>query len=136
MTRRDRNRVLRFLNGGSPEEIERFKREAQTAAEISHPNVAAVYEIGEHDRRPFLAMQFIAGSTLRTFPRTDRRQLVRLVRDAARAVHAAHARGIVHRDFKPENLLEEHEVNGGDGVLAPRRSCERTPIPTRRSKSP
>ncbi len=97
--------ALKLLRGSDDEEIARFKREAQTAAALVHPNIAAIYEVGEDAGRHFIAMQFIEGQTLKTHPRHDRRALVRLLRDAARALAAAHARSVVHRDVKPENLM-------------------------------
>jgi len=97
--------ALKFLNGGDDEEIARFKREAHTAGRLSHPNIAAIYEVGESDGRHWIAMQFIPGQTLKAFPRTDTRKLIELVRDAARGLAYAHEEGIVHRDIKPENLM-------------------------------
>ncbi len=97
--------ALKLLKGVDPDEVARFKREAQTAARLSHPNIAAVYEVGEWDGRPFIAMQYIAGSTLPSGG--DPRALAALVRDAARAVHHAHELRIVHRDLKPANIMVE-----------------------------
>jgi tetratricopeptide (TPR) repeat protein/predicted Ser/Thr protein kinase len=86
------------------EESARFTREAETAATLSHPHIAAIYEAGEDKGRHFLAMQFVDGVTLQKHPRRDRKALVRILRDAARAVAAAHDQGIVHRDLKPANI--------------------------------
>ena len=97
--------ALKFLKGGDEDEILRFKREAQTAGQLSHPNIAAVYEVGEDHGRHYIAMQFVDGQTLKTYPRNDRMALARLMRDATRAVVYAHEQGIVHRDLKPENLM-------------------------------
>jgi hypothetical protein len=97
--------ALKFLKGGDEDEILRFKREAQTAGQLSHPNIAAVYEVGEDRNRHYIAMQFVDGQTLKTYPRNDKMALARLMRDAARAVAYAHQQGIVHRDLKPENLM-------------------------------
>ncbi len=99
--------ALKFLKGADEEEIIRFKREAQTAARLSHPNIAAVYEVGAANGRHYIAMQFVAGTTLAALPRRDVGRLVRLVRDAARALETAHVQGIVHRDLKPANLMIE-----------------------------
>jgi tetratricopeptide (TPR) repeat protein len=99
--------ALKFLNSKSRDEIARFEREAQTAAKLSHPNIAAVYAVGEESGRPFIAMQLVRGRTLAVFPRDDRRVLVEFVRQAALAVHYAHGEGVIHRDLKPHNLMVE-----------------------------
>jgi tetratricopeptide (TPR) repeat protein len=110
--------ALKFLKHDAPEELERFRREAQTAAQLNHPNIAAVYEVGESSGKPFIAMQFVAGVTLGSFPRKDLHHLVRLVRDAAVAVHYAHERKVIHRDLKPANLMVDPlavKASGGSG---------------------
>jgi tetratricopeptide (TPR) repeat protein len=99
--------ALKFLNSPSRDEAARFEREAQTAAKLSHPNIAAVYAVGEEGGRPYIALQLVRGRTLSVFPRDDRRVLVEFVRQAALAVHYAHGEGIVHRDLKPQNLMVE-----------------------------
>ncbi len=99
--------ALKFLHHEDPDQLARFRREAQTAAALSHPNIASVYEVGEADGKPFIAMQYVAGQTLATFPRNDLRLLAGLVRDAALALHHAHERGVIHRDLKPANLMVE-----------------------------
>jgi len=97
--------ALKFLRSGQGDEIARFKREAQTAAKLSHPNIAAIYEVSEDRGHPFIAMQFIDGVTLKRVPRRDRRAIAACLRDAARAVGYGHAQGIIHRDLKPENVM-------------------------------
>jgi tetratricopeptide (TPR) repeat protein len=97
--------ALKFLKGGNDDEIQRFVREAQLAGKLSHPHIAAIYDVGQDRDRHFIAMQFVDGRTLRGLPRPDPQGLARLLRDAARAVHYAHEQGIVHRDLKPDNLM-------------------------------
>ncbi|MBI2898917.1 MAG: protein kinase [Planctomycetes bacterium] len=99
--------ALKFLHSEYADDIQRFTREAQTAAKLNHPNIVSVYEVGELAGHPFLAMQFVEGQTLSTFPRDDRKLLVELARDVALAVHSAHEQGIIHRDLKPENIMVE-----------------------------
>ncbi len=106
--------ALKFLKGGDQDLIVRFQREAQLAGQLNHPNIAAIYDVGQDQGRLYIAMQFVDGGTLKDVPKSDRRSLVGLVRDAARAVHAAHERGIVHRDLKPENLMVTSPGAGRD----------------------
>jgi tetratricopeptide (TPR) repeat protein/predicted Ser/Thr protein kinase len=105
--------ALKFLKGDDAVEIARFRREAQTAGRLQHPNIAAIYEVGEDQGRHFIAMQFVDGRTLLAFSGGDRRLLVRLVRDAARAAHFAHEQGVVHRDLKPDNVMVQTRTPSG-----------------------
>src|SRR5579862_7594192 len=97
--------ALKFLKGGDDDEIARFQREAQTAGRLHHANIAAIYEVNQDQGRRYIAMQFIDGQNFHDFPREDRRLLVRLMVDAARALQYAHEQGVIHRDLKPENLM-------------------------------
>ena len=97
--------ALKFLRGGDPEEIARFKREAQVAGRLNHPNICGIFEAGEDRGEHFIAMQYVEGQTLKTYPREDGAMLVKLVRFATRAVAYAHEQGVVHRDLKPENVM-------------------------------
>jgi serine/threonine-protein kinase len=86
----------------------RFRGEAGAAARLSHPNIVQVYEVGEHQGCPYLAMEYVDGDSLAA--RTGGtplppRAAAELVRTLARAVHYAHERGVVHRDLKPANIL-------------------------------
>jgi eukaryotic-like serine/threonine-protein kinase len=86
----------------------RLVREAQALARLQHPNVVAVYDAGEDRGHVFLAMQFVQGETLAQHLRGPARpwkQVLRLFLDAGRGLAAAHAAGIIHRDFKPSNVL-------------------------------
>ena len=86
----------------------RMQREAQALARLSHPNVVHVYEVGLADGRLFLAMEFVEGRDLREWlaqaPRTWR-QIVDVCTQAGRGLAAAHAAGLIHRDFKPANII-------------------------------
>jgi serine/threonine protein kinase/tetratricopeptide (TPR) repeat protein len=96
---------------GSPtdaREHERLLREARAAAAFDHPNAVAVHDVGEHDGVPYLAMELVEGRDLRACmgdASVTREQKMRWLIDAARALHAAHQRGLIHRDVKPENVM-------------------------------
>jgi tetratricopeptide (TPR) repeat protein len=86
----------------------RLLREAQTLARVSHPNVVQVYEVGQHDDEIFVAMEFVRGGTLRTWLREQPRpwpEVLAVYLQAGRGLAAAHAAGVVHRDFKPDNVM-------------------------------
>jgi hypothetical protein len=90
------------------EALDRFRREAEAVARLQHPNIVQVYEIGEHDGLPFFSLEFVAGGSLdRRLAGTPQEpgESARLLAVLARAVEAAHARGILHRDLKPANIL-------------------------------
>ena len=101
-------KVLRpYLARGSTTR-DRFLREAQMAAGLSHPNVVPVYDVGESDGRLYIVMEFVDGTSLaRALAplRQDLPKLMETLERAARGVAAAHAKGIVHRDLKPANIL-------------------------------
>ncbi|HEX2570542.1 MAG TPA: serine/threonine-protein kinase [Polyangia bacterium] len=104
--RLDRRVAIKLLHHGAAEP-ERLVREAQALAKLSHPNVVPVYEVGEHEGRIFLAMEFVDGPTLGTFLAEGRplEEVLRVFVQAGRGLAAAHAAGLVHRDFKPDNVL-------------------------------
>jgi hypothetical protein len=87
---------------------ERARREAQALAQVSHPNVVEVFDVGEHDGRPFVAMEYIEGLTLKAWLAEQQpswREIVAVFIEAGRGLVAAHRAGLVHRDFKPDNVL-------------------------------
>ncbi len=92
---------------------ERFKREAQLAASLDHPNILPVYEAGEIDGQLFLAMRFVVGTDLDSLIRRERalapERAIRIIEQVAAALDAAHGRGLVHRDVKPGNILIAEE---------------------------
>ncbi len=111
--RLQRTVAVKFLRSRDPAEVARFQREAQAQASIDHEHVCRVFEVGEIDGRGFLAMQFIDGETLR-HPVTefDLEERLEIMEQVARAVQAAHASGVVHRDLKPGNIMVERRDDG------------------------
>jgi tetratricopeptide (TPR) repeat protein/predicted Ser/Thr protein kinase len=98
--------ALKVLRQDDPEEVARFKREALTAAQLSHPNIADVHEVGQVGEEHFIAMRFVEGQTLGRL-RLSPPEALEAVAQAARAVHHAHQQGVIHRDLKPENLMRD-----------------------------
>lgn len=115
----NRRVALKFLIPGGPGEPNdsaaadaegrrRLLREARAAAQLDHPYICKVYEVGEHDGRPFLAMEYVEGLTLKARLDTSRPSLdeaVRIGAEITEALHFAHTRGIIHRDVKPANVM-------------------------------
>ena len=92
----------------SAESLERLRAEARAAAQIQHPNIVAIHEIGEHDGQPFFSMDYVEGENLEEHVRRrdlKPRPAAELVRTLALAVEAAHRGGVLHRDLKPSNVL-------------------------------
>jgi serine/threonine-protein kinase len=90
----------------------RLLREARAAAAIDHPNAVAIFDVGEVDGVPFIAMERVDGQTLRakmTDPSSTTSQKIGWLIDVAGALNAAHERGLVHRDVKPENVMVRHD---------------------------
>ncbi|HEY4594617.1 MAG TPA: serine/threonine-protein kinase, partial [Thermoanaerobaculia bacterium] len=105
--------ALKFLHRNDAAQTERFLREARSQARISHPNVCQVHEVGEAEGRPYIAMQYVDGRSLGELcEELTLDDKVRLVRDVARGIHAAHRSGLIHRDLKPGNILLAREETG------------------------
>ena len=107
----DRTVALKMILAGDaagPSELERFRTEAKVIARQRHPNIVQIFEVGEHEGRPYLSLEFVEGGRLdhkldgKPQPERDS---ARMVETLARAIHHAHGLGIIHRDLKPANIL-------------------------------
>ncbi len=107
----DRTIALKLLQKGFDDESarERFAREARAAGRLRHPNIVTVFDVGEHDDQPFIAMEYVPGETLdqlirRRTPLSIVNRLL-ILEDVCSGLHFAHTEGIVHRDIKPANVI-------------------------------
>jgi eukaryotic-like serine/threonine-protein kinase len=106
-----RDVALKMIRAGalaSPEEVQRFLREAEAAANLQHPNIVAIHEVGEHDGQHYFSMDYVAGRDLGALVKEgplSAQVAARYVKIIAEAIHFAHQRGILHRDMKPQNVL-------------------------------
>ena len=103
--------ALKMIRGGasaSPEQIDRFRVEAEAVARLQHPNIVQIFEVGEHEGDPFFALEFVAGGSLAAALASGSwtpLECAELIETLARAVHHAHQKNVVHRDLKPANVL-------------------------------
>jgi serine/threonine-protein kinase len=112
-----RNVALKFVKGDDTELVRRLLSEARAQARVEHERVCQVYEVGEVQGRPYIAMQFVDGQPLgQLASELTFEQKALVVREAAEGVHAAHRAGLIHRDLKPSNILVER---ADDGRLKP-----------------
>ncbi|HVF04407.1 MAG TPA: Stk1 family PASTA domain-containing Ser/Thr kinase [Frankiaceae bacterium] len=102
-------KILRPELASDPTFIARFRREAQAAASLNHPNIVSVFDTGDDTGTPFIVMEYVEGRTLRDILRTQGRMMpqraLEIVADVCAAVEHAHQQGLVHRDIKPANVM-------------------------------
>ncbi|MBX7116559.1 MAG: serine/threonine-protein kinase [Myxococcaceae bacterium] len=150
----DRKVALKILRvdipGVDPDEMRaRFMREAQAMARVVHPHVITVYDIGTYGPHAFFAMNFVEGGTLGTWARETERteaDIVAAYLKAGQGLAAAHAAGLVHRDFKPDNVLVSYDghifvtdfglVRANDAPELGAEPVERAPVPSVVSRKP
>jgi tRNA A-37 threonylcarbamoyl transferase component Bud32 len=103
--------ALKMIRAGtlaSPDEVQRFLREAEAAANLQHPNIVAIHEVGQHDGQHYFSMDYVAGRDLGDLVKDGplpARRAAGYLKTIAEAIHFAHQRGTLHRDLKPQNVL-------------------------------
>jgi tetratricopeptide (TPR) repeat protein len=122
-------KMIRSAAIAGPDQLARFNTEAESLAQLQHPNIVQVFEIGRHDDMPYLSMEFVAGETLEGAIQNEWfgfSESAQLVEKLSRAMFSAHQRGVLHRDLKPANVLlaEDREPKITDFGLAKRVSSD------------
>src|SRR5262249_37509844 len=101
-------KMLAYGHCASPEQVGRFRSEGRSVARLDHPNIARVFDFGEHEGQPYIIQEFIGGGSparqIGDFPWSPRRA-AEMIETLAGGVHYIHQHGIIHRDLKPSNVL-------------------------------
>ncbi len=121
----DRTVALKMIRSGlqaGPKDLERFRAEAAALARLQHPNIVQIYDVGETAGRPYFVLEYVAAGSLaqqlQGKPQPPRAAAA-FVENLARAIHAAHTNGVIHRDLKPGNILLQKTENGKQRVVKP-----------------
>ncbi len=106
--------IKMILDPGSagPQAVARFRREAESTARLRHPGIVALHEVGEHEGRPYIVMDYVRGETFEQLLKRDKvtpRRVAEIVRGVAAALDHAHKQGVIHRDVKPQNVLIDRD---------------------------
>src|SRR5262249_8802504 len=101
--------VREYGEYGELQQHRRFQREARAVAQLQHPHIMQIYDVGEHEGLPYIALEYVPGGSLSEKLRHTEglppRAAAEMVAKLARAVHHAHCHGVIHRDLKPSNVL-------------------------------
>ena len=105
-------KVIRADLASNPSMLQRFKQELILASQVTHKNVVRIYDLGEAEGLRFITMEYVDGDDLRTILRQQRKftpeEAVSTIEQVGRALQAAHAVGVIHRDLKPQNIMRDH----------------------------
>ncbi len=128
-----------IVGQGISEGRSRLQREAHAMAKLNHPNVVAIHDVGQHGDQVFLAMNLVDGASIREWleeqPRTWR-QILKIYLEAGRGLEAAHAVGLIHRDFKPDNVLIDSEGRAQVTDFGLARASTAEPTPEEAARAP
>ncbi len=101
-------KLLPFAGLATPQQVKRFRAEAEAAANLQHPNIVAIYEVGEHEGQQYFSMEYVEGRDLSAIARDTplpAARAARYTKAIAEAIGYAHQHGVIHRDLKPSNVL-------------------------------
>jgi serine/threonine-protein kinase len=138
--RLNRSVAIKFLRGGQADSFgtrqrRQFEREARAQASIEHPHICKIYDVGEVEGQPYIAMQLIQGTSLAGQQAMARDDKVRALQKVAEALHAAHLQGLIHRDIKPAEVgwrAARRQGQPVDSLRADRPAAARTATRTRK----
>lgn len=135
--RLERDVAIKVLHHDGPDARQRLVREAKALAKLQHPNVVTIFEVGEENEDVYIVMEMVHGRTLRDCLKDERdwQSTLALLDQAGRGLAAAHRAGLVHRDFKPDNVMVDEEGRClvlDFGLAKPENTLEAPLVPIRR----